>query len=136
VRHVPGSLFDGRRIGEAGCPYFTWARNHRTRACVTYLAPGRFGALTGAQSEFDARESWEVYEMVTGGGNKPWEDRLREAGSQLEDELRKAIRYLDEEVVPEVRKSGSAALRTASDQLRKLAEKLDDERRKREGSGR
>jgi hypothetical protein len=70
--------------------------------------------------------------MVTGGGNRPWEDRLREAGSQLEDELRKAIRYLDEEVVPEVRKSGSAALRTASDQLRKLAEKLDDERRKRE----
>ena len=69
------------------------------------------------------------------GGNKPWDERLREASSQLEDELRKAIRFLDDEVVPEVRRNGSAALRTASDQLRKLAEKLDDERRKREGSG-
>ncbi len=73
--------------------------------------------------------------MPVGGGNKPWEDRLREAGSQLEDELRRAIRYLDEEVVPEVRKTGSAALRTASDELRKLAERLDDERRKREDAG-
>ena len=73
--------------------------------------------------------------MPVGGGNRPWEDRLREAGSQLEDELRRAIRYLDEEVVPEVRKTGSAALRTASDELRKLAERLDDERRKREDAG-
>ena len=73
--------------------------------------------------------------MPVGGGNKPWEDRLREAGSQLEDELRRAVRFLDDEVVPELRKNGSAALRTASDQLRKLAEKLDDERRKREGAG-
>lgn len=72
---------------------------------------------------------------MTGGGNKPWEERLREASSQLEDELRRAIRYLDDEVVPELRKNGSAALRTASDQLRKLAERLDDERRKREGNG-
>lgn len=71
--------------------------------------------------------------MITGG--KPWEDRIREASSQLEEELRKAVRFLDDEVVPELRKNGSAALRTASDQLRKLAEKLDDERRKREGSG-
>ncbi len=71
--------------------------------------------------------------MTTGG--KPWEERIREASSQLEDELRRAIRFLDDEVVPEVRSKGSAALRTASDQLRKLAEKLDDERRKREGSG-
>ena len=68
-------------------------------------------------------------------GNRQWEDRLREAGSQLEDELRRAIRFLDEEGVPEVRKSGSAALRTAADQLRKLAERLDDERKRREGSG-
>ena len=73
--------------------------------------------------------------MTTGGSNKPWDERLREASSQLEDELRRAIRYLDDEVVPEVRKSGSAALRTASEQLRKLAERLDDERRKREGNG-
>ena len=70
-----------------------------------------------------------------GGGTKPWDERLREASSQLEDELRRAIRFLDEEVVPEVRRNGSAALRTASEQLRKLAEKMDDESRKREGGG-
>ena len=71
--------------------------------------------------------------MTTGG--RPWEERIREASSQLEEELRRAIRFLDDEVVPEVRRNGSAALRTASDQLRKLAEKMDDESRKREGGG-
>lgn len=67
--------------------------------------------------------------MATG---KPWEERLREASQQLEDELRRAVRYVDEEVVPEVRRGGSAALKTASEQLRRLAERLDDESRKRE----
>ncbi len=70
-----------------------------------------------------------------GGTGKVWEERLHEAGERLEDEMRRAIRYLDEEVVPEVRRSGSSALRAAADQLRKLAEHLDDERRRREGSG-
>lgn len=70
-----------------------------------------------------------------GTSGKPWEERLQEAGSRLEDELRRAIRYLDEEVVPEVRRNSSTALRTASDQLRKLAEKLDDESKRREGGG-
>ena len=72
--------------------------------------------------------------MTTGSG-KRWEDNLRDAGSKLEEELRRAIRFLDDEVVPEVRKTGSAALRKASEELRNLAEKLDDERRKREGMG-
>lgn len=71
--------------------------------------------------------------MTTGG--KPWDERLQETGQKLEDELRRAIRYLDEEVVPEVRRNSSSALRSASDHLRKLAEKLDDERRRREGGG-
>lgn len=69
-------------------------------------------------------------------GGKAWEDRLREASSQLEEELRRAVRFVDEEVVPEVRRGGSAALRTASEQLRKLAERLDDESRKREAGPR
>ena len=73
--------------------------------------------------------------MATGGG-KGWEERFTEAGSKLEEELRRAIRFLDEEVVPEVRRTGSSALRTASEELRKLADRMDDERRKREGQGR
>lgn len=68
--------------------------------------------------------------MTTG---KAWEERLREASTQLEEELRRAVRYVDEEVVPEVRRGGSAALKTASEQLRRLAERLDDESRKRDG---
>ncbi len=74
--------------------------------------------------------------MATAGSGKGWEDKFREAGSQLEEELRRAIRFLDEEVVPEVRKTGSTAFRTASEELRKLADRLDDERHKRESSGR
>ena len=66
---------------------------------------------------------------------KSWENRFQEAGSRLEEELRKAVRFVDEEVVPEVRRGGSAALRTASEELRKLADRLDDERRKRETAG-
>ena len=69
-------------------------------------------------------------------GTKAWEDRLRQASSQLEEELRRAVRFVDEEVVPEVRRGGSTALRTASEQLRKLAERLDDESRKREAGPR
>ena len=67
--------------------------------------------------------------------NRPLEGRLREAGERIEEELRRAVRFIDEEVVPEVRRNSSAALRTASDRLRKLAERMDDERRHREGGG-
>ena len=67
--------------------------------------------------------------------NKPWDSRLRDAGERLEDELRRAVRYLDEEIVPEIRRGGSSALRAASERLRHIAEQLDDERRRREGGG-
>ncbi len=70
--------------------------------------------------------------MAAGSGGKGWEERLQEASTRLEEELRRAVRYVDEEVVPEVRRGGSAALRTASEELRKLADRLDDERRRRE----
>lgn len=73
--------------------------------------------------------------MAGTGGGKGWEERFQEAGSRLEEELRRAIRFVDEEVVPEVRRGGSVALRTASEELRKLADRMDDERRKREGAG-
>ncbi len=66
---------------------------------------------------------------------KGLEDHLREAGDRVEDEVRRAVKYLDEEVVPDVRRSGSSALRTFADKLRKMADGLDDERRKREASG-
>lgn len=68
---------------------------------------------------------------------RPLDERIREAGerigNQLEEELRRAVKFIDEEVVPEVRRNSSAALRTAADKLRKVAEHMDDERRRREG---
>ena len=66
---------------------------------------------------------------------KGLEDHLRDAGDRVEEEVRRAVKYLDEEVVPEVRRNGSVALRTVADRLRQMAEHLDDERRKREERG-
>lgn len=107
-----------------------------TVGVVTDPAPATGAALTHPEAGLHARESnEETAIMATTGSGKGWEDKFREAGSQLEEELRRAIRFLDEEVVPEVRKTGSAAFRTASDELRKLADRLDDERHKRESAG-
>ncbi len=66
---------------------------------------------------------------------KGLEDHLRDAGDRVEEEIRRAVKYLDEEVVPEVRRNGSVALRTAAGKLRQMADHLDDERRKHEDRG-
>lgn len=60
---------------------------------------------------------------------KSFEQRLREAGTRAEEELRRVVRYLDDEVVPEVRRNGSTALRAAAARLQQLAESMDDARR-------
>ena len=65
--------------------------------------------------------------------NRPLEERLRGAGERIEEELRRAVRYLEDEVVPEVRRNSSAGLRALSERLGKMAEQLDDERRRRGG---
>ena len=56
----------------------------------------------------------------------PWEQRLHEAGSRMEDDLRNIIKYINDEVVPDVRRNGSEALRAAAAELQKLARKMDD----------
>jgi hypothetical protein len=57
---------------------------------------------------------------------RPWEQRLHEAGSRMEDDLRNIIKYINDEVVPDVRRNGSEALRAAAAELQKLAQKMDD----------
>jgi len=57
---------------------------------------------------------------------KPWDQRLQEAGAQIEQELRRVVNYIDTEVVPDVRRHGSTALRAAAEQLQKLAQHMDD----------
>lgn len=64
--------------------------------------------------------------MADQSKGRSWEERLNEAGERFEEELRRVVRYIDEQVVPEVRRNGSSALRSAAAQLQKLAEHMDD----------
>ncbi len=56
----------------------------------------------------------------------PWEQRLHEAAATVEDELKRVITYINDEVVPEVRQNGSSALRAAAAELERLARRMDD----------
>jgi hypothetical protein len=57
---------------------------------------------------------------------KPWEERLSEAGARVEEEVRRVVRFIDDEVVPDVRRNSSTALKAAAEKLAKLAQHLDD----------
>lgn len=61
-------------------------------------------------------------------GRSGFGEEVRGAAAKAEEELNRLIRYLNDEVVPDVRRHGSAALRTAADGLRDLAEKMDNRR--------
>ena len=64
----------------------------------------------------------------TTAGRTGFEQDVRQAAARAEEELQRLIRYLNDEVVPDVRKHSSHALRSAADGLRSLAEKMDDRR--------
>ncbi len=67
--------------------------------------------------------------MTEPNAGKPgFGDEVRGAAARAEEEVQRLIRYLNDEVVPEVRRHGSTALRTAADGLRELAEKMDSKR--------
>jgi hypothetical protein len=58
---------------------------------------------------------------------------VSEAGARLRDEIvdevRRVVRTIDDEVVPEVRRNSSSALKAAATRLQQLAERLDDSKR-------
>lgn len=58
-----------------------------------------------------------------------WENRLREAASHVEEDVRRLMTYLNDEVVPDVRRNSSEALRAAAIELQRLAERMDDSKR-------
>jgi len=71
--------------------------------------------------------------MANGSSKRPWEERLHEAGARMEDDVREFIRYFNDDVVPDLRKNGSDALRAAARELNRMAERMD-ERAGRSGS--
>jgi hypothetical protein len=66
---------------------------------------------------------------------RPWEQQLRDAAAHLETDLRNVVKYINDEVVPEVRRNGSVALRSAAVELHRLAERMDDHARKNAARG-
>jgi hypothetical protein len=58
-------------------------------------------------------------------GRPGFAERIDEAIELIEMELRHAIGYFNDAVVPQVRRESIAALRTVSDKLRTLADHLD-----------
>ena len=55
-----------------------------------------------------------------------WEQRLHGAGARVEDDLRSLVSYFNDEVVPEVRKNGTDALRAAAKELNRIAQRMDE----------
>ena len=61
-------------------------------------------------------------------GPKPWEQQVRDVAARLEEELRRVVTYINDQVVPEIRENGTQALRAAAEELQKLAQRMDDRR--------
>ena len=51
--------------------------------------------------------------------------RVGDALPRVEEEVKKVIAYLNDEVVPQVRQNSSQALKVAAEHLQRLAETLD-----------
>jgi hypothetical protein len=61
---------------------------------------------------------------------RPWEQQLKDAAAHIETDLRNVVKYINDEVVPEVRRNGSDALRAAAAELHRLAQRMDDQARR------
>jgi hypothetical protein len=72
--------------------------------------------------------------MATGDPKRKWDQPLKDAAAHLETDLKNVVKYLNDEVVPEVRRNGSEALRSAAAELHKLAQRMDDHARRTSGS--
>jgi hypothetical protein len=58
-----------------------------------------------------------------GPGNMGW--RFEEAVDRFEEELENAVRYMNDRVVPHVRRESIAAMRRTADTLAKLADRME-----------
>ena len=55
-----------------------------------------------------------------------WEERLREGVKTAEEDVKRLVTYINDEVMPDVRRNSSHALKAAAAELHKLAERMDD----------
>lgn len=56
------------------------------------------------------------------------DEQFGKVGPRIEDEVKRVVTYLNDQVVPQVRQNSSSALRTAAEQLGRLADYLDQRR--------
>jgi hypothetical protein len=59
------------------------------------------------------------------GPGPGWGSRIEEAVELIEMELRHAVAYVNDAVVPQVRKESITAMRSLSDTLRNLADRIE-----------
>lgn len=57
-----------------------------------------------------------------------WGQHLQQASEHIEQDVRRVIAYINDEVVPDIRRSGSHALRIAASELQKLAQRMEESR--------
>jgi hypothetical protein len=69
---------------------------------------------------------WRSLPMANENPKRPWEERLHETGSRIEEDVREVIRYFNDEIVPDLRRNGSEALRAAARELNRMAQKMDE----------
>lgn len=67
--------------------------------------------------------------MATPDPKSAWQQHLENATAQAEQDLRRAIAYINDEVVPDLRRNGVEVLRAAAVELHSLASRLDDRAR-------
>jgi hypothetical protein len=74
-------------------------------------------------------------EKTSQGGRNTFENfgrkvdaQFGKVGPRIEDEVKRVIGYLNDQVVPQVRQNSSSALRAAAEQLARLADHLDQRR--------
>jgi hypothetical protein len=68
--------------------------------------------------------------MATGDPKRTWEQQLRDAATHLETDLKNVVKYINDDVVPDLRRNGSEALRAAAAELHRLAQRMDEHARK------
>ncbi len=62
------------------------------------------------------------------GGGKGAARRIEEAIERIEREVHRAIGYINDAVIPEVRKESIAAMRRVAETLQKLADRMEQPR--------